>query len=176
MADEPPDDERFRRRLLTSATCVGIFALLHHIDHSFRGNHVGWPLIEEVNPFTFSLLVYPFLVLGIYLTIRGSARARYWLIYGLAGLILVVFVHFVPLPNYEAPRDIYMPYINPYADPGYYSKAASAEHRAWLQRVYGPHASPLWAMLAMTVLVSLIISLLALIISAIRVRRISGRW
>ena len=173
---EQLQDARFRRWLLISATCVGTFALLHRMDHAFRDNHVGWPLINEVNPFTFSLLVYPFLALGLYLTIRGRARARYWLIYGLAGLLLVVFVHFVPLPDYEAPRDIYLPYINPYADPSVYSKAASAEHRAWLQRLYGPYASPVWAMLAMTVLVSLMISLLALIISAIRVRRISGRW
>jgi hypothetical protein len=42
--------------------------VLHHIDHIVRGNHVGWPLIAEVTPFTYSLAVYPLGFIGLYLT------------------------------------------------------------------------------------------------------------
>ena len=167
---------QLRRRLLIPAAGIGIFGLLHHTDHILRGNHVGYPVIDEVNPFTFSLLVYPLLALGIYLTIRRKAWAGYWLVYGLVVLTLVVNVHFVPLPGYEAPRDIYTPYLNPYADPSVYSKAPLPEHLAWWQRVYGPYASPVFAVFAIAVLISLIISLVALVWNAIQVRRISGHW
>jgi hypothetical protein len=40
---------------------------VHHIDHIIRGNAVGWPLIEQVNAFTFSLAIYPVIVTGLVL-------------------------------------------------------------------------------------------------------------
>ena len=42
-------------------------SLGHHIDHVIRGNHVGWPLTAEVNAFTYSLGVYPLILLGLFL-------------------------------------------------------------------------------------------------------------
>ena len=74
-----------RRWLLYAAGSVLVFGPLHHVDHIIRGNHVGWPVIAAVTPFTFSLLVYPFLLLGLYLTARGRAWAGYWLGFGLGG-------------------------------------------------------------------------------------------
>ena len=50
----------------------------HHVDHVVRGNHVGWPITPEVNPFTYSLLIYPLLAVGLYLTLTRRAGARYW--------------------------------------------------------------------------------------------------
>jgi len=37
----------------------------HHIDHVIRGNHVGWPLTPHVNPFTYSLALYPLLAVSL---------------------------------------------------------------------------------------------------------------
>lgn len=167
--------ETLRRRLLIAASGVGVFGLLHHTDHILRGNHVGYPVNDEINPFTFSLLVYPFLGLGIYLTLHRKAWPSYWLIYGLVVLGLVLNVHFVPLPGYEAPRDIYIPYINPYADPSVYSKAPAPEHLAWWQQVYGPHASLVYAVLALVILAILIISLVIMVVTAFQAWRISRR-
>jgi len=55
-------------------------SLGHHIDHVIRGNHVGWPLTAEVTPFTYSLVVYPLILLGLYLYASnrvGRATGRY---------------------------------------------------------------------------------------------------
>ena len=48
--------------LLTSG-----LGLLHHIDHTLRVDHSGYPFIPQVTPFTWSLLVYPIL-LSVFLT------------------------------------------------------------------------------------------------------------
>ncbi len=37
--------------------------LLHHADHVLRADHSSWPFRPEVGPFTFTLLVYPILLL-----------------------------------------------------------------------------------------------------------------
>jgi hypothetical protein len=42
-----------------------------------RANHVGWPMNDEINPFTFSLLVYAMLIPGVWLTARGRVGRRY---------------------------------------------------------------------------------------------------
>ena len=89
-------DARLRRRLILAAAAVTLFGVLHHLDHSIRGNHAGWPLQDTPTPFTFSLLAYAFLLPGIYLTARRRVWAGYWLTVGLATLALVTFVHFVP--------------------------------------------------------------------------------
>ncbi|HEY9421696.1 MAG TPA: hypothetical protein VIW92_09800, partial [Thermoanaerobaculia bacterium] len=82
-----------RRRLLSAAMFPLVFAALHHVEHVIRGTHVGWPVIAEVTPFTFSLVVYPILLLGMLLTARGAARAGYWLFVGVLGLGIVGWSH-----------------------------------------------------------------------------------
>jgi hypothetical protein len=57
--------------------------LVHHADHVLRADHSGWPFIAEVTPFTFSLVVYPILLVVL------LNRARPWL---RAGLIAAVFL------------------------------------------------------------------------------------
>lgn len=57
--------------LFKLALLAGAFGIGHHIDHVLRGNHVGWPLIDEATPFTYSLGIYPFIVVGLYLHLRG---------------------------------------------------------------------------------------------------------
>jgi hypothetical protein len=67
-------------KLLLAATGIG---LLHHLDHVLRFDHSGWPFRADVTPFTFSLLVYP-IVLLIF-----TLRSRPW---WRAGLLALVFL------------------------------------------------------------------------------------
>ncbi len=138
--------EGLRRWLLVAAGGVTIFGVLHHADHVIRGNHSGWPFQEAVTPFTFSLLIYALLLPGLYLTARGRLVAGYWLFVALVGLALVFSVHFVGEER-EAPiRDIY--------------------------EVYG---SPVSGMLALVILAGLLISLVALAVTAFQARRVGLR-
>jgi hypothetical protein len=141
------DIEHARRRLLTPAVAVTLLGMLHHIDHAIRGNHVGWPLIDRVTPFTFSLGLYLLLVPGIYLTLRGKAWAGYWLITGLVTLALVTWVHFGPSPDAES-----------------------------LPEIYGPYDNAVLGLAAVANLFALIASLVALLVAALRARSASGHW
>ena len=106
----------YRRVLLGLATAATVFSLLHHADHVVRGSHSGWPFEAEVTPFTFSLVIYGLILPGIYLTARGSSIARYHLFVAAGGLVMLVFVHFVPVESHEAPvADIYAAYASPAA-------------------------------------------------------------
>ena len=56
------------RRILYQLTWVAAaMSLGHHLDHLIRHNAVGWPLTEEVNAFTASLVVYPVIATGLLL-------------------------------------------------------------------------------------------------------------
>lgn len=46
--------------LLAAATVLGI---IHHTDHVLRVDYSGWPFQADVSPFTYSLLVYPIVLL-----------------------------------------------------------------------------------------------------------------
>lgn len=104
----------YRRLLLGLATAATFFSLLHHVDHVVRGSHSGWPFEAEVTPFTFSLVIYALILPGIYLTARGSSIAWYHLFVAAGGLVMLGFVHFVPVEGHEAPiADIYAAYASP---------------------------------------------------------------
>ena len=106
--------ERWRWVLLMLGCVVTAFGFLHHVDHVVRGNHSGWPFVEEVTPFTFSLLIYALLLPGIYMNLRGRVAAGWWLFTAAVALALVMFVHFLGGEEREAPiRDIYGVYGNP---------------------------------------------------------------
>ena len=169
----PPTDAQLSRWLLIAATCVTIFGAIHHVDHIIRGNHIGWPFSTTATPFTFSLLVYPALLGGIYLTRRRRAWAGYWLAVAVPMLALVVFVHLIPHPGYEAPPDLYIPYADPQA---YITMGTAPSRVTFFRDVYPPFASPVWGFVAVAVMVSLVHALVALIVAALRVRRISGHW
>lgn len=106
----------YRRSLLGLATTAMVFSLLHHADHVVRGSHSGWPFEAEVTPFTFSLVIYALILPGIYLTARGRSIAGYHLFVAVGGLVMLGFVHFVPVGGHEAPiSDIYEAYSSPVA-------------------------------------------------------------
>jgi hypothetical protein len=84
---------------------AAFMSLGHHIDHMIRGNHVGWPLTEHVTPFTYSLGVYPLIILGLYLYASGRVGPGYWAILSGSGALFVAWIHFGPAAV-EPPADI----------------------------------------------------------------------
>ena len=138
---------KHRTWLLVASISVTIFGFFHHVDHVVRGNHSGWPFEEALTPFTFSLLIYALLLPGLYLTVKGRLMAGYWLFTAVVGLALVVWVHFVPTGDYEAP----------------------------IQDIYAVYGSPLEGLLALAVLAGLVSSLVILAIAAIRALRSTKR-
>jgi hypothetical protein len=102
-----------RNRLLYALIFLAMFMSLgHHIDHIIRGNHVGWPLTSEVNAFTFSLGIYPLILLGLYLYASGRVGPGFWALLSGTGALFVAAIHFGPAAV-EPPTDI----INLYEPP-----------------------------------------------------------
>ena len=93
------------RSLVYLATML---SLGHHLDHVLRGNHTGWPLSDDVTPFTYSLAVYPLILLGLLL----SLDAGYWMLLSGPGALFLAAVHLGPAAL-EPPQDIVDPYANP---------------------------------------------------------------
>jgi hypothetical protein len=142
-----PKQAKLRIWLLVLAGCTTVFGFMHHFDHVVRGNHSGWPFEQAVTPFTFSLLIYALLLPGLYLTAKGRPMPRYWLFTAIAGLALVVWVHFIPTGDYEAPID----------------------------DIYAVHDNPLTGLFALVVLVGLVISLAMLAIASAQTLRHTKR-
>jgi hypothetical protein len=142
-----PVRTKLRTWLLVAAVSVTIFAILHHVDHVIRGNHSGWPFQEAVTPFTFSLLIYVLLLPGLYVSSKGRLMAGYWLFTAVVGLSLVVWVHFVPTSDYEAP----------------------------IEDIYAVYGSALSGLFALIVLAGLVSSLVTLVVMAIWSLRTSER-
>ena len=94
---------------------VALPALLgaaHHVDHIVRGNHVGWPIIAEVTPFTYSLVIYPILAVGLYLTATGRAGTRFWTGFFAFSTGMLAYFHLSPWAV-EPPADVIVPYADP---------------------------------------------------------------
>lgn len=141
------NDAKLRSRMIIPAAVSTVFIAMHHIDHGLRQVHIGWPLTDRVNPFTFSLILYPLFLIGIYLTMRGRAWAGYWLGVSAFAFTLVTVVHFRPSPGAES-----------------------------LDQVYGPWNNPILGSLAVAVLFALELALVWVLVAAVRVRVLSGRW
>lgn len=100
-------------RLYALIGLATIFGVGHHLDHVLRGNHVGWPLIPEVTGFTVSLLVYPLIAIGLYLTLTERTGAGYWVLLLGSIFLYVTVAHFGPWAL-EPPEDVVGPYGNVY--------------------------------------------------------------
>ena len=95
-----------QNRILYGLIFLAMFLSLgHHIDHVIRGNQVGWPLTAEVNAFTYSLGIYPLILLGLYLYASGRVGAGYWAILSGSGAVFVAAIHFGPAAV-EPPSEI----------------------------------------------------------------------
>jgi hypothetical protein len=83
--------------------------LLHHADHVGRADHSSWPFRPEVGPFTFTLLIYPVLVLVF------VARQGHW---GRGvGLGLVALFTLFAHSLIEPPQQIYRTWANNLSTP-----------------------------------------------------------
>ena len=95
--------------LIALPTLLGI---AHHVDHVIRGNHVDWPIVPMVNSFTYSLVVYPVIGIGFYLTVTDRVGVRYRVVVGSLGAVMMWFFHLRPWAV-EPPSDIILPYTDP---------------------------------------------------------------
>jgi hypothetical protein len=99
--EEPPSthpwEGSMQRRILYQLTWLAAaMSLGHHLDHLIRHNAVGWPLTEEVNAFTASLVVYPIIATGLVLYHAGRVGPGFWALVSGGGAAFVAVVHFGP--------------------------------------------------------------------------------
>jgi hypothetical protein len=73
-----------------------VMSLGHHLDHLIRGNAVGWPVTDQVNAFTASLVVYPIIATGLLLYRAGRVGPGFWALVSGGGAAFVSAVHFGP--------------------------------------------------------------------------------
>src|SRR6266545_4605142 len=81
----------YRLTWLAAAMSLG-----HHLDHLIRHNAVGWPLTDQVNAFTLSLLVYPIIITGLLAYRAGRVGPGFWALVSGGGAGFVSAVHFGP--------------------------------------------------------------------------------
>jgi hypothetical protein len=86
-----------------------LFSIGHHVDHIIRGNHVGFPINSDVNPFTYSLGFYPVIIIGIILFYKNILGPLFWSVLSGIGFLFVGLTHFGPFAA-EPPHDIIEPY------------------------------------------------------------------
>ena len=110
----PIKDTSLTRAFYLFVLVPTILGIAHHIDHVIRGNHVGWPLTPEVDEFTYSLAIYPLLVISLYLTSIRRVEARYWAGFFAFSAGMLAYFHISPWAV-EPPQDVMVPYSNPVA-------------------------------------------------------------
>lgn len=94
------------QKLVLVAIALG---LLHHADHVGRADHSSWPFRPEVGPFTFTLLIYPVLVLVL------LAGGRHWV--RVVGLGVVALFTLLAHTLIEPPQQIYGTWANNLSTP-----------------------------------------------------------
>ena len=101
------------RRLYALVVATTLLTLGHHVDHVVRGNHSGWPFEEQLSPFTFSLAVYPLVLVGLYLSRHGKVGPGYWAVVWGAMTLVAASVHLPLNDQSETPSAIIDPYSSP---------------------------------------------------------------
>jgi hypothetical protein len=107
----PTTDTTLTRGFYVFVLVPTLLGAAHHVDHIIRGNHVGWPLTPEVNPFTYSLAIYPLLAASVYLTVTRRVEARYWAGFFAFSAGMLAYFHVSPWAV-EPPQDVIVPYEN----------------------------------------------------------------
>ena len=92
-------------RLYALIYLAAILAIGHHVDHINRGNHVGWPITPEVNAFTYSLGIYPAILIGLLLYRSHRVGPGFWIFLSGGGALFLGAIHFGPFAI-EPPADI----------------------------------------------------------------------
>jgi hypothetical protein len=93
------------RWLYIAVLLAAVLAAGHHVDHVIRGNHVGWPVTDEVNAFTYSLGIYPLILIGLFLYRTGRVGPGFWIFLSGGGAVFLAAIHFGPWAI-EPPADI----------------------------------------------------------------------
>ena len=141
--------------LLGVATGLG---LLHHVDHVLRVDHSGWPFLAEVTPFTYSLAIYPLLLVAF------LARSRPLISALLVALVLVAVLAAHVFT--ETPADQF----------GVWAYNASSEPYALgqpnLLGIESPVLGLLAAGLAISVSIGALATVLSLVADALTMRRV----
>ena len=83
------------RIIWTGVALNTIGGLGHHIDHIFR-RRAGWPLIDEVNGWTITLLIYVVIFIGVILSRRKVVGAGFWALVSGLGFVYTTVIHFIP--------------------------------------------------------------------------------
>lgn len=96
--------DAWRRRQVVLVTVALALGAVHHTEHVVR-DVVGWPFADEINPFTFSLAIYPAVLVGLYLFAQRRVGPAFWAILTGAGAIVVGFIHLTPFGD-EPPREV----------------------------------------------------------------------
>ena len=100
------------RRARTLIHLATLLSLGHHLDHVLRGNHTGWPLTDQVTPFTYSVVVYPLIAPGLVLSRSGRVGSGSWAVLSGSGTVFLLAVHAGPTAV-EPPGDIVGLYSSP---------------------------------------------------------------
>ena len=108
----PTTDTTLTRTFYLFVLVPTVLGAAHHVDHIVRGNHVGWPITPEVNPFTYSLAIYPLLAISLYLTLTRRVEAGYWAGFFAFSAGMLAYFHVSPWAV-EPPQDVMVPYANP---------------------------------------------------------------
>jgi hypothetical protein len=96
-SSQPTKDRPMHSRTLYRLTWLAAaLSLGHHLDHVIRHNAVGWPLTDQVNAFTISLVVYPVIATGLLLYRAGRVGPGFWALVSGGGAVFVSAVHFGP--------------------------------------------------------------------------------
>jgi hypothetical protein len=101
-----------RRTLYRLTWLAAALSLGHHLDHLIRGNAVGWPVTDQVNAFTASLVVYPIIITGLLAYRAGRVGPGFWALVSGGGAAFVSAVHFGPAAV-EPPALLLDPYDPP---------------------------------------------------------------
>jgi hypothetical protein len=110
--DVSTDDSNLTRLFYVFVLLPTVLGAAHHVDHIIRGNHVGWPITSQVNPFTYSLAIYPLLAISVYLTVTDRVDAGYWAGFLAFSAGMLAYFHVSPWAV-EPPRDVMVPYADP---------------------------------------------------------------
>lgn len=108
----PQNTKGVNSRLYVFVVLPTVLGIVHHVDHVVRGNHVGWRVTPHVTSFTYSLLIYPIIGVGLYLTAGDRVGVRYWVATAAVGTVMLWHFHLSPWAV-EPPGDVILPYANP---------------------------------------------------------------
>ena len=112
LVDLPTKDTNLTPLFYLFVLIPTVLGVAHHVDHIIRGNHVGWPITSNVNPFTYSLAIYPLLGISLYLSLSNRVDARYWAGFFAFSAAMLAYFHISPWAI-EPPQDVMVPYENP---------------------------------------------------------------